>query len=69
MLFPEEEWTTLFKKNTPEALVLVPLSNLDPNTAYEFRVIVVNSNSISEPSKPSAVYKTQGNSRSFNVTC
>lgn len=56
--FSAEEWKFLLRKNTAEPEALVSFNNLNPNTEYQFRVIAVNSQGISEPSEPSDMLKT-----------
>ena len=55
-----DEWKHLMKTNTAEPTALVSFNNLNPNTEYQFRVIAINSQGISEPSEASELLETLG---------
>ena len=52
------EFQTLEHKITSEPKALISLTNLNPNTEYQFRIIAINNHGISQPSVPSEVFVT-----------
>ncbi|XP_041363510.1 protein sidekick-like isoform X2 [Gigantopelta aegis] len=56
----EQKFKTIMQKNSREPMAVISFQNLTPNTRYQFRVIAINSDSISYPSDVSAYQQTPG---------
>nr|KAG5713395.1 hypothetical protein BaRGS_024943 [Batillaria attramentaria] len=54
----EREFVTLQQEITSKTEAEVSLTNLNPNTGYQFRIIAINNQGISQPSVESDVFVT-----------